>query len=213
MTVEQPIVRACLPDLTDDTLVGSWLNYMVPTGRDYSTYGNHGTPTAVILGQNGIGKFNGTSSFISTVQDSSLDFATGDFTLSAWVYGTESTIIAKGVGTLAANVDYAWNATQFFFRGAWRDVNVGLVASKWQLVCGVFTDADDTFKVYRDGQYVTQATDITGAYPSSGVGVYIGRQGSGAANYWNGSLFDARIYAEAKGSVWISELYKSGVPR
>lgn len=65
----------------DPSLVGYWKLH--GDCRDYSGNENHGVNHGVKLDD---GAFDGVSSFVEVPHNKSLDFGTGDFSLSAWVY-------------------------------------------------------------------------------------------------------------------------------
>lgn len=230
--VKQPIDT--LPDITDSTLVGAWLNKET-TGntKDYSNEGNDGTNSGTDFEETG-NKFGVADTRIDVTSADSLNLDTSDFTASAWVKVDTVTnrmvVIQKIFDSTSGTGGNGWsvgladsgrvvvhlsdvagdNPTEYISSV----LHVNYDDGAWHQISVSFI-RDDSLYYYFDGQLVYTA-DITGrdgslsnAYPL----VLGANYDKGVYNQELGGLIkDARLYNEAKSAEWTAAEYAKCVP-
>jgi hypothetical protein len=187
------------------------------TAADSSTGGNPGTitggvtlgvPGALTSDSNTAMSFNGSSGYISVPDKSNLDM-TGDFTLEAWAKptvvndGIDHAIIAKG-GT-CGNSCFQYRLYQSRYN-TWRGIlyngsTSNVIDSPGAPTAGVWTylaltRSGSTVTLYVNGTAVKTMTLSPALNTSTGI-LALGRQGSGSADYFNGSIDEAAVYNKA----------------
>jgi len=193
-------------------------------------FGNNGTDTSMSYGTgkiNGCGVFNGTSSFISTANISSLNSASA-FTVSHWIYPTSVT----GLQNLSAKWDYQTqgsytallNGTQilFYIANAINDAgNNGVfggtaVINTWQhIVCvfdGSLTGNTNRAKIYYNGSALSLSSigTIPATTTNGSATVKIGKMGGTVTRFFNGSIDEVGIWNKALSSDEVKDLYLNG---
>jgi len=146
--------------------------------------------------------FNGSTNYVDCGNNPSLGLSEG--TISLWIkasaFGNPSFIIANGASDdnhhnyyIRVNND---GRLGFVALGNWLTLspttptlNVGV----WSHIVLTFSKISDTAKVYKDGQFIAQDTDI-GTYTTAN-NLYIGRERiDGFGDYFNGTIALVCIY-------------------
>jgi hypothetical protein len=197
---------------------------------DYSTYSNNGVVSGATYnsscnsGYDGSAcyEFGGVNDMIDVGNSNNLDFegAGNDFSVSTWVKGTET--LAGGAGTQIIGKgdgyaqDSGWKIIQFEYSGSnYYQFKIGnggssATASKsktdnnWHLLTGVKTE--DYISLYFDGVLIQNnphSIDIA----STSTNLYLGRKGSSATEYFQGSIDQVQIFNRALSSSEVLNLY------
>lgn len=197
-----------IPDVSDSTLKGAWLNKAVVGGKDLSSNNEDCSTITDIVWDDVGGIFNGSSSKAITGS-----FSIGAAaTISVWVNVTNTgaydrildtpytTRYFLGLGS--AGTTYSFITKNDF------GCDAGTVETgTWQYVVGTYDGTNQ--RLYVDGDLVD--TDAASApTPAAAVG-WIGYDGNVGA-YFDGKLKDLRIYSEAKSADWIKAEYEKSVP-
>ncbi|MBW2984913.1 LamG domain-containing protein, partial [Candidatus Woesearchaeota archaeon] len=191
--------------------------------RDYTIFENNGTVINATWnstgGYDGKGAymFNGSNDYINCGNDSSLQFGSGNFTLSAWVKTESSSsqiILMKGDG--AADIYYylrmnngnisvtAGDGSQYTVTSAstYNDGN-------WHFATGV-RDGNN-LRLYVDGvEDPNSPTDISSLTSTDyGEDLVIGRYGPSSMWYFNGTIDDVMIFNRSLSAEQIKALYEN----
>tara|TARA_R110000772_G_scaffold249530_2_gene363999 strand:+ start:110961 stop:112187 length:1227 start_codon:yes stop_codon:yes gene_type:complete len=212
---EQPY--SVMPDLTDPSLVGAWLNKETRyTAKDASNKGNDGTNTDVSYLKNG-GKFNGVDSRIVLSGGFNLINSSDNFS----IFATFSTNVldssrraAVSGGSTTIQLGKKDN-DKLLFRFVSVDTDVIELESNSSMIVGQLYRAAITYdyvnvKLYVDGIFQSSspmAKDNQGSTPWA-----IGKHISANQNEWVGPIKDVEFYNEAKDESWIREDYLKRVP-
>ncbi len=209
-------------------LVGYW-NLDEGTGTtalDLSGNGNGGTlvngPTWVNGQISGALSFNGTNNYtnVGSPSNGSLDFGTGDFTLSAWINlpttpAANEWVFAKGgSGTVGYNIYIStsnkFNCSIQATGGSNQSLsgNTTLAVGSFKYVACVFSRANGIYG-YLDGVFNASTTYASGNTNSvtNSSNFRIGSYSSG--NYFSGLIDDVRVYNRALSAAEIQALYNA----
>jgi len=219
-------------DVTDG-LVGKW-GFDEETGEiayDYSTYSNIGTlyndPTRATSTCR-IGNclaFNGIDTYVNMgdPSDGSLDFGTGDFSLSGWFYistfpdSWKSILNKGGSGAVGYGMELSYsNAVTCSLQasgGSNQHVSGSIPSlGSWHHGVCVF-DRDDEVRVFLDGALVATSTYASGNTGSVSTNSYTFRVGQFGGGGWSfdGSIDEIRVYNQALSSDEVSRIYGSRI--
>jgi len=199
---------------------------------DSSEYGNDGSNIGADWTNAGkFGKalsFNGTSSYISVTDDNSLDFKTGDFSVSSWVKNTGN----DGVWNMIATKYDATSSDGFFFgidsgghikfqfyeSGSHADIisttDIGADSAWHHIVITGDRDSSTGLKAYLDGVEETYTTQnnisaLPGDWNSSG-NLKIGTDWNEATYHFKGSIDEVKVYNYALTEEEIKQEYNQG---
>ncbi len=214
---DQPIMVLNMPFDTNYSINGS-------AGiKDYSGYGNNGTPYNFSWGNTGnwtpngkIGgayEFDGVDDLIEIADDPSLDF-TNSFTLTAWVYENNE---HQGTGYVIRKMH---GATSYLYRLSVNNGSAGVgiyngaveksagqsggAAKQWYHVAGTYNTTH--LVAYINGTAGTPtATNI--ALPNTAHSVRIGMKYAGNSLF-NGTIDDVRVYSTSLSAAQIYQLYQ-----
>ena len=162
------------------------------------------TPSFLLSGST---SFDGTDDYISISDDNSLDFGTGDFSVSLWATTTKTSFgwaIDKsetkfGIGQNADGTLRLWigasnhNGTTSFNDGLFHHIAI--------------SRGNGTLKAYIDGVEDLSVSN-TGDVDSS-ASLYIGQWSSGA-DYWNGKIANVGLWNRALSASEIESIYWRG---
>jgi hypothetical protein len=164
-------------------------------------------------------EFDGTSSYVTVADDDTLDFGTGDFTISLWAKGAYANqgsgwnmLFSKGefVDVGAYSICYI-SDNILRFRGEDGVVSIissaTLLSNEFQHI--VVTRVGEAITMYVNGENVgdtTSSYNFTNSEP-----LYIGKDGFAVSRNMTGSVADMRIYSEGLSSDEIVDLYKYGI--
>ena len=200
-----------VPDVTDTSLVGAWLNKRVRgSADDLSSNNNDGTATGVDWERIG-GDFGGD---LSTILATAVDVGTNG-TVAAWfnvdnVTGTKSIVSTSSASNNRIFLGLSEAKLMgVHYNGSAYTGEIGtIVANQWYYV--VMTIASGVKNLYINGIDSTVAYD-SGAVTSDTVALAIGSRTS-PAYIFDGTIKDVRVYNEAKSPSWIAEQYAKAVP-
>jgi four helix bundle protein len=211
----------------DSGLVGYWTfdgkdtNWGSNTTIDKSGSGNTGTmtnmststsPTPGKIGQ--ALNFDGVNDYVEIGDPSVLNFGTGNFSVSTWLYATNNTnfrdpILFSNVSVSAGwAIDHIPSSSRLDFQSInsnVRAISTNFTNNVWHHVVGVRNGS--TISIYVDGVKGTDATasdDINGATSLSIGGRY---------SLWSGNVDDTRIYSRALSASEIKQLYNAGAAK
>jgi prepilin-type N-terminal cleavage/methylation domain-containing protein len=208
------------------------------TATDTSGYGNHGTisgaaystSTPHSLVGSGTGKyslsFDGVSNYVQVARDSTLEFGTGDFTLSQWIKvsgdsGSPQTVLSKrgsgpnwytiyiqnGTGSSRLEIASGKNAYS---------TGVNLIDNVWHNVVWVRRAGSGAcvVSVYVDGKKIDLSVcgDMTGTVTDTTANLVFGRYPLSAVEFFNGLIDDVRIYNAALTATEIQQHYVKEAP-
>lgn len=200
---------------------------------DSSDYNNHGVSsggaTTSASGKiNRAGNFDGVNDYVNIPTSSSLDFGTGDFTLTAWVFPLVSTAqrlinkfnqsITKGyifdintttAGNLRIRIDDGVADLNFL-------VAAGIAVNEWQFVAVTVKRGDASGLIfYRNAAQVGPVGDLSTSTASLNVteNIGIGNIPSTVGSYFNGRIDEVGIFNRVLTSDEISFLYNGGYGR
>ncbi len=191
---------------TDPSLVGFW-NLNEGTGTvaaDSSPGQNHGTfngnPQWVEGWLGGAVLFDGSDDYIDTGWTENL----ATWTVSAWVTSPAAPAGNSPSGPVHRENNYQinWDHSDTVYQGAiavnaggWNAAKYGPVdADTWYFVVGTY-DGEE-LKAYRNGELITTNSTPSGAPSADGNSLKFGRHAS-AAQYFNGTVDDVRVYNRA----------------
>lgn len=150
---------------------------------------------------------------VLVTDNSNLELASGDFTFSAWIYpsGAGYTLLSKGGDCLGGETEYILHANGqgVWFKGtSWHDsAGLDAPALSYTHLAVVFTDSDDTLKIYNNGKLNETLTGISGSYATDLTGDFrIGRQ-EGCGNYFIGGLDEIMVFNVALSEDEVLALY------
>jgi len=191
---------------TDPSLVGFWkLDEGTGTvAADSSPGQNHGTfngdPQWVEGWLGGAVQFDGSDDYIDTGWTENL----ATWTVSAWVTSPAAPAAASASGPVHREGNYQinWNHTDTVYQdaiainaGGWNAAKYGPVdADTWYFVVGTY-DGEE-LKAYRNGELITTNSTPSGAAAAEGNSLKFGRHAA-AAQYFNGTVDDVRVYNRA----------------
>ncbi|MBL7186510.1 MAG: LamG domain-containing protein [Phycisphaerae bacterium] len=197
-----------LPDvpITDPALMG-WWTFEEGTGAiavDWSGHGNHGTligdPQWVAGFDGGALEFGGDN-YVDTGYTENL----ATYTIACWVKSPQAPSGAAASGPLhrEQNYQFNWNHADVVFRGAaamnaggvWQAASyMPLQANTWYYLAATYDGS--AFKAYRDGVLIT-TTPVSGAPNAESGSLKLGRHATAAANFFTGTVDEARVYNRA----------------
>lgn len=212
-------------------LVGWWK--FDGNAKDSTPYGSIGTVTGATLDTDRKGQvsrsynFNGSSDFISETDNDSLEFGTGNFTISLWAKfnalpanGTHSPFVSRYVNgtnfwwfSVYNNGGSSYMPHFYGFKGG---VNFNNSVTLSSLSSGVWhhflvNRTGSSVNFYFDGAFVatsggTNSEDLT--YASA---LFIGKS-DGSGTFFNGNIDDVRAYNRALSSAEVTALYQEYDP-
>ncbi len=168
---------------------------------------------------------DGADDYVQIADDATLDFGTGDFTISAWLKTTASStsrILGKvdGDGTTGGSpIQYHFYTVsdgKLYFKVAdgsstvtYKTTNA-INDGEWHHLMGTWKGSTDTMKVYLDGVEESNQVENTGSIGSlDNTGSFrIGRAGSDTPIA--GSIDEVRIYSRALSESEVGLLYDNG---
>ena len=217
--------RADSRSLTDG-LTGTW-NFNAGNAND-SVGSNNGTASNITFATadgRSYAEANASNNRIDLGNISALDFGTGAFSVSAWVYmdsipnGSHSaTILAKGMTSLSSP-QYngfalnAWNGTWRWFvggDGSYKHITTPATTGKW--VHLLATRSGTELKLYVDGSLATSDTDsATRDTDNTYVASMLSHNnGTWYDDYFDGKLDDVRTWSHALTAGEAEEVYLQG---
>jgi hypothetical protein len=180
---------------------------------DFAHHGTHVGPPSITAGRVGPRAltFDGTTSYV-TIPDPGMQVTT--MTLALWAKPGDFAVIrdmlTRGDCTTtnfffetdtSGHLSFGWNTPTYY-------LNSGVVLTAGQWAYLVATYDGTTVRVYRNGALLASGT-ATGPPPTMTSITTIGRGGSCANYYWNGSLDDVRVYNVALTPAEILQLYQT----
>jgi len=211
----------------DSNYKGVW--HFAESSGDALDSTSHGTNGALSGGvtQGATGKvgpayaFNGTDGQVDMGDplDGHLDFGTGSLTVEIWINRDSSMTTDQYGGVFKGNGNVAGQAGWLMrFRGDDRvrfsggdgtasvfniSQSDAITSSEWIHFAGVLDRSAGKAYVYKNGQFLSEDTSITGGNIDSSVGLRLARDWS-SDQYWFKGLFDeVRISKIARDSCWI----------
>ncbi|MCR4327789.1 MAG: LamG domain-containing protein [Nanoarchaeota archaeon] len=205
--------------------------------RDYSTYGNNGTlgggtssarPTwnsSCKVG--GCYSFDGTGDYlkVNDPASGSLDFGTGNFSVSGWFYLNSLPNDWKGIAVKGASGSPGYSISISSGNSFSADVmgssgtnqhvncaNSAVLADQWYHGVAVF-DRNDKIYVYLNGDEKCNAVYDLGNdnSVSNSIDLYLGSYSDGSQWFFNGSIDEIQIYNRALSPEQVSAIYDAGV--
>ena len=211
-----------------DGLVGYWTfdgkdtNWGTNKTNDVSGQGNTGTMTSMstttspVMGKIGQAlKFNGSSSYITVPDNSSIDLAT-NFTVTGWikrnVLGNYDVIYGSGQQTNYWYVQISNGNKLVFSKRDITDFSANTVIdANWHHIAVVKNgDSGTNLSFYFDGK--ADGTASVGSVTTPSGTKYIGNFASGGSIF-HGNLDDVRIYNRALSASEVAKLYKQGAAK
>jgi prepilin-type N-terminal cleavage/methylation domain-containing protein len=199
--------------------VGVW-NFDEGTGtivKDISGYGNSGT----IHGASWISSdiegyalsFNGEDSYVDCGNDSVFDI-TDEVTIEGWVKFSSGagSSLQKIIGKIGGAYQFGVNSGNqmtTWWNGSWR-VSSEILWSDNQWYHLVMAVESGTMRFYRNGEYISNVTDVGSAIVSTD-NVEIGKTLS--TGFVDGIIDEVRIYSEALPSTEIQKHYVQGLEK
>jgi hypothetical protein len=212
---KQPLQYGLIPDESDSTLVGAWLNAATSGSEDFSSNGNDGTDTGITHEDWGA-ELDGSTSYITIPDDTDFDFGTGDFTLCAWIRpdaisGAHWIYDQRDAGDDGVLFAVATNKIRFVIGTVEVNSTANATIGKFQHVCVV--RESNVMKIYLDATLDATTGDATGQSVDTTTNPVIGaRSFSSATNFFDGRIADLRIYTEAKTADEVKTAFEAGVP-
>jgi hypothetical protein len=165
------------------------------------------TSTSLTYASNGTFSFNGTSDVIGCGNDASINFDTGNFTVSAWFKRATNATTNLRLLSKGADSDTASRAG-FAFVGGDNDINftvnpngtrttiaaASYVVGEWVNVVGL-VERGVTMRSYKNGNLVGSAAAPVGSVSGS-LSLFIGNN-VGSNLYWPGEIAQVSIYNRA----------------
>lgn len=218
---------------TASGLVGLWsfdgkdMNWATGKALDRSGNGNDGvlsnlgTTTAPVPGKIGQAlKFNGVNSVVNVANSSSLNFGSGDFSISVWYYNGKNVtpndnILGKGAGFNANAIGLglrsrnSGTSVEFCVNGGSgtcpRITASGTLTNSWNHVVAVVSRTNNLSTLYVNG--VPSGTMAWAPTYTDTFGLTIGQ---GENDFFPDKIDDVRIYNRALSATEIKQLYNQG---
>lgn len=222
--------------IDDANLVAYWSfdgdkeNTVTTTAFDLSENDNDGTlvGTAVINSTSGLydngAWFDGNSDYIGVPYSQSLNFSTGSFTISTWIYSNEGAIAVNDY--LVSQYDAGGNRRAIALLKETNalikvyiddDGTSGLECSEsgstitpantWYHIAGVFDDVANTISIYVNGSLDSAPASCTTNPFDTNEPWTIGSRDGGS--YLNGSMDEVMIFNYALNSSQITDIYNN----
>ena len=218
------------PDL-ESGLVGHWTfdgpdllqNAMDKSGSGNTAYLQGFTATTTTPGKIGQAlEFDGSNDVVDVLDSSELRLSDGEFTLSAWVYIASTTaqgraILSKRDASPAVkwslNIDSVPRFNFVMANPAFQTITDSPTRNlnQWYHVTATYIDADDSLKLYVDGQLSLDASYTESIDATNNAMLNIGFEDTGnSTRFWDGKLDDIRIYNRALSAREVKRLHKLG---
>lgn len=158
--------------------------------------------------------FDGSGDYVEVPDDDSLDFGTGDFTISLWAKGTFAShgsgwniIIAKGKLTDAGSysIGYTQDHKLRFLLGGGETNNSGEVLLSGEYKHIAVVRSGGVSNIYVDGDL--RNTVASSRTASNTEPLYIGKDGHGNGRNITGSVSGVRLYSRGLSASEILDLY------
>ena len=184
-----------------------------------STGVNPEDPTWVTVGSGYGLEFDGSDDYVEMANEANFDFATGDMSVSAWIYSKAvqpnyAGIVSKYDGSdgawsfqfdAAEKMVFEWNVTggdAYDFA----ETNADIPQNQWLHVVGTLTGS--TLRIYVDGAVQTVTDNLSAARATNAQNLRLGQ--STLSNQFDGCIDEVRIYDRALGQGEITTLAGSG---
>jgi Concanavalin A-like lectin/glucanases superfamily len=187
----------------------------VDVGGSSFTGGLSGTsiPTWVTgyIGANAL-SFDGSHGYVDSFQNSPFNFASGDFSLSAWVK-TSSSGTEIVIGKFLSSGDKYWlgaSGGTAFFSVNGNNVNSSITINdgNWHHLAGAASNA--VTRIYVDGSLTAAGSYTKPCNP--GGNLHIGDFGSDGSFRWSGTIDEPSIYSRALTLTEIGTLFNQTHP-
>lgn len=162
--------------------------------------------------------FNGTSSFVSAADNSSLDI-TSRLTVSGWFQSSDltgyRTLVSKGDLTTSVNYYVATYGTELEFEHSnggltqYTSVGAGLVADTWYHFAVTYDDASNTVQMYLNGNAIYSTSTATTGLTANSGSLTMGQSPWG--EWLSGSLDEIRIASTVRSAGWIATEYNNQI--
>jgi hypothetical protein len=161
-------------------------------------------------------KFDGTNDYVTVGTESYFDI-TGAITVAAWVKVTSWTvsnqaIITKGDGAWQLARDGFNSGVRFTCTGLWTSsvaTTIAINDGKWHHIVGQY--GSGYLIIYVDG-VLNNYTTTGGWISTNNYPVEIGRSAQTASRYFNGAIYEARVYDRMLSATDVSYLALQGGP-
>lgn len=206
-----------LPDVSDSTLVGAWLNKAVILGNDLSS---NNLDMTVITGSpdffEGGMDFDGSADAISDADNSVYDLSS-QITMSAWVKtdtvsDRDSILYREGAYKLRLFGDTDSVESQINSTTCTSD-STEILVNQWYYLVATYDQVSQL--IYKDGVLIKTCA-FTDAISNTSRITIIGAGAGGDdvidKDFFDGTIKDARLYSEAKTAAWIKNEYQKSVP-
>jgi len=182
-------------------------------------------PQTALMGMSKPMVFDGIDDYISVADDSTLDFGTGDFSISGWFRWGRGSASDNSVGFIGKHDNtVGWylrpttgnNWFMVINDGTGAEVSVVMTGwddGGWHHIAGVW-DRDGLFRAYLDGA-ATTTVSITGAdgdgIDNSAILDIGGATGTWASDYFHGDINEVSVWSSALSLAEVQELFNDGV--
>jgi prepilin-type N-terminal cleavage/methylation domain-containing protein len=212
-------------DYGDPSLVGYWTmdEGTSSIAYDYSGQNATGSWNGTATGTSGYysagkigpyaGAFDGVSTYVGNVGNSSGLVLTTGMTLVAWVkltsLGSDVKIISKRPSYILTVYSTNVPETEIFIGGTSQDTRgvaggTVLTTGKWYQIAGTYNGS--VLTTYVNGALDRQLA-VTGSMDNVSYVLNLGKTADGAANYFPGLIDDARVYNRALSAAELAALY------
>jgi len=217
-----------LPDLTDTTLVGSWLNSATKGTLNNYVAGRSAAAQGHLISYNNVG-----GTYLNTVAggrviDSSLNNVT-EFTFNCWISpSAAASTTAAYFWTkyyVGFSIDSNFNKACLFYSNfagdfiyPWSDSgSAQFEINGWQMLTYQISNISGnnfTINIFFNGELIFTSDRTDGLYVHGGTNYfYIGcNTTSISSSNLSGKLKDVRFYSEAKNTDWVRREYQKCVP-
>ncbi len=158
--------------------------------------------------------FDGVDDYIDVADDPSLNFGTGDFSISVWARTGSSNamrIVAKSDHDQDNGYQLGITNSAVFYLldiGPGNDSGDPVNDDAWHHIVGVREGND--LRLYVDGELADAVSGVASYDVSTSLSLKIGRRDGAQPTYFEGSIDDIRIYDRAITAPEVSDLYGEG---
>lgn len=189
-----------LPDLTRFPYWPVALWPFIKSGNLIDLSGNKNTGTLVadthfVPGKFGsVLDFDGTSDYVEVTDNPSLNFGTGDFTLTAWICPTDISSVCI-MSKYTYNDDFEWyliigSQQRLYIDGSYHDATATFSAGVWAFVA--VTRRNGTIQFYKNGLPDGSTGTLTGSIDNNRP-FYIGQRVAGG-HIWTGQIGYSTVF-------------------
>lgn len=211
-------------DVSDGKILDSW------GSNDGSLNGSVTTGVSGVGGSDAL-SFDGSDDYIDCGEVSTVEPASGSFTISTWIYkastsSQRSYVFERGHGADKKNLWLYWSDSDWSYNQTGSDelqwaltddnnnrqtINVGdLSIGKWIHAVYIYDDKRGIVQAWLDGVKAGEMSVSASWSETTNFAIASKSDDTGSGEYWKGKIDEVRVYSEALSQQQIWKLYNIG---